>query len=80
MKTYDIIIIGAGASGIFAGARIKNKSVCILDGGDAPLRRVAISGGGKCNFTNTHADHSHYFGKNSDFTRGALARFSAQDM
>ena len=80
MKTYDIIIIGAGASGIFAATRIKNKSVCILDSGDAPLRRVAISGGGKSNFTNTHADHNHYFGTNPEFTRGALARFSSLDM
>lgn len=81
MKTYDVIIIGAGAAGIFAAGRIpKNKSVCILDAGATPLRRVAISGGGKCNFTNTHASYTHYFGKNPDFTRGALARFSGYDM
>ena len=80
MKTYDIIIIGAGASGIFAAGRIKNKSVCILDAGSRPLRRVAISGGGKCNFTNMSADYKHYFGENSNFTRSALAVWTPADM
>ena len=80
MKTYDIIIIGAGASGIFAAGRIKNKSVCILDAGATPLRRVAISGGGKCNFTNMSADYKHYFGENPNFTRSALAVWTPADM
>jgi hypothetical protein len=80
MKTYDIIIIGAGASGIFAAGHIKNKSVCILDAGSRPLRRVAISGGGKCNFTNISADYKHYFGKNPNFTRSALAVWTPTDM
>lgn len=80
MKTYDIIIIGAGASGIFAAGHIKNKSVCILDAGSRPLRRVAISGGGKCNFTNISADYKHYFGENPNFTRSALAVWTPTDM
>ena len=80
MKTYDIIIIGAGASGIFATGHIKNKSVCILDAGSRPLRRVAISGGGKCNFTNISADYKHYFGENPNFTRSALAVWTPTDM
>ena len=69
MKTYDIIIIGAGASGLFAAGRLckKCKNICIIDMGNIPARKVAISGGGKCNFTNTHADYRHYFGKNPEF-------------
>ncbi len=81
MNTYDIIIIGAGASGIFAAGRLTNahKSVCVIDMGPTPLRKVAISGGGKCNFTNLHADYKHYFGKNPSFTRSALARWTPTD-
>ena len=80
IKTYDIIIIGAGAAGIFAAGRIKNKSVCVLDAGEMPLRRVAVSGGGKCNFTNAAADHHHYFGENNNFVRSALSRWTPNDM
>ncbi len=80
VKTYDIIIMGAGAAGIFAAGRIKNKSVCILDSGEMPLRRVAVSGGGKCNFTNMAADHNHYFGENNHFARSALSRWTPADM
>lgn len=78
MKTYDIIIIGAGASGLFAAGRLckKCKNICIIDMGNTPARKVAISGGGKCNFTNTHADYRHYFGKNPEFTRSALTRMT----
>lgn len=81
MQEFDIIIIGAGASGMFAAARATraHKSVCVLDMGTTPARRVAVSGGGKCNFTNAHADASHYFGENPNFTRSALARFTPGD-
>ncbi|MBP5795120.1 MAG: aminoacetone oxidase family FAD-binding enzyme [Alphaproteobacteria bacterium] len=81
MQEFDIIIIGAGASGMFAAGRAMRakKSVCILDMGLTPARRVAVSGGGKCNFTNAHADTSHYFGENPNFTRSALTRFTPAD-
>ena len=54
MKQYDVIIIGAGASGLFAGATaIQNgHTVAIIDMGATPARKVAVSGGGRCNFTN----------------------------
>lgn len=81
MKTFDIIIIGAGAAGLFVAERAtnKNKSTLVIDMGSTPARKVAISGGGKCNFTNLRADHKHYFGNNPDFTRGALARWTPTD-
>lgn len=81
MKTYDTIIIGAGAGGLMATAQLckRKKSVLILDMGDAPARKVAISGGGNCNFTNMAADFSHYFGQNPQFVRSALAQFSPND-
>ena len=81
MKTYDVIILGAGASGLMAAVALKSrkKSVLIIDMGNAPARKVAISGGGKCNFTNTHADYTHYFGKNSRFVMSALAQYKPAD-
>lgn len=82
MKKYDVIIIGAGASGLFATACAERngKSVAVIDMGNTPARKVAVSGGGRCNFTNMAASVDRYFGKNPDFVRGALARFSPNDM
>ena len=82
MKKYDVIIIGAGASGLFAGAyaTLRGHNVAIVDMGDSPARKVAVSGGGRCNFTNMAATSERYFGKNKNFVRGALARFSPGDM
>lgn len=80
MNTFDIII-GAGASGLCAASRAiaLKKRVCVLDMGNVPARKVAVSGGGKCNFTNLHADYKHYFGQNPEFTRGPLARWTPND-
>ena len=81
MKIYDTIIIGAGAAGLMAATRLqaRKKSALIIDMGDNLARKVAISGGGNCNFTNTHADETHYFGKNPRFVKSALAQFSPHD-
>ena len=82
MKKYDVIIVGAGASGLFAAAYAEHngKRVAIIDMGNTPARKVAVSGGGRCNFTNNAASVERYFGKNPQFVRGALARFSPTDM
>lgn len=82
MKKYDVIIIGAGASGIFSAiyALARARRVAILDMGAAPLRKVMISGGTRCNFTNTAASRNRYFGENPDFVRSAIAQFTPFDM
>lgn len=81
MKTFDTIIIGAGAAGLKAAAALyaRKKSVLIIDMGNAPARKVAISGGGNCNFTNLNANYTRYFGKNPRFVMSALTQFSPQD-
>jgi predicted Rossmann fold flavoprotein len=81
MKTYDTIIIGAGASGLKAAYELylRKKSVLILDMGNTIARKVAVSGGGNCNFTNTSATHKTYFGNNPKFTISALKQFSPID-
>ncbi|MBP5364150.1 MAG: aminoacetone oxidase family FAD-binding enzyme [Alphaproteobacteria bacterium] len=82
MKIYDIIILGGGASGLFAAAyAVKHGfSVAIIDMGGKLARKVAVSGGGRCNFTNTAVAPDCYFGNNTNFVRGALARFTPNDM
>lgn len=78
MQVYDVIIIGAGAAGLMAANVLyqRKKSFLILDLGDKPARKIAVSGGGKCNFTNSAANYTRYFGTNSNFTRSALSQFS----
>jgi len=81
MKIYDVIIIGAGAAGLKAASELntRKKELLILDIGDKPARKIAISGGGKCNFTNLAADYTRYVGKNPHFVKSALAQFSPKD-
>ena len=82
MKKYDVIIIGAGASGLSAAAvaQKRGRSVAILEMGHAPARKVMVSGGGRCNITNIDANYTRYFGENPNFVRGALSRVSACDI
>ena len=82
MKIYDVIIIGAGAAGLTAArvAQERGKHVLILDMGDKPARKVAASGGGKCNITNLDVGIKRYFGENPNFVRGALSRVTPYDI
>ncbi|MCQ2562470.1 MAG: NAD(P)/FAD-dependent oxidoreductase, partial [Alphaproteobacteria bacterium] len=82
MKQYDVIIIGAGAAGLFAGITLatRNRNTLILDKGDSVARKVAISGGGNCHFTNLSATNQPYHGKNPALVCSALAQFSPTDM
>ena len=81
MKIYDAIIIGCGAAGLMAATQLhlRKKSVLIIDMGDKPARKIAVSGGGNCNFTNMNADETHYFGKNPRFVKSAMTQFSPHD-
>ena len=82
MTNYDVVIIGAGASGLWAGriALGRGKRVAFLEMGKRPARKVAISGGGHCNITNADANYIRYFGKNPDFVRSALSVLAPSDV
>lgn len=82
MKQYDVIIIGAGAAGLTAAAAVtaQGRRVAVLDMGDAPARKVMVSGGGRCNLTNMDAGVHRYFGTNPNFIRGTLSRVTPQDI
>lgn len=81
MQKYDVIIIGGGAAGLSAAAAIDSDNrVAVIDMGHAPARKVMVSGGGACNFTNTAASRDRYFGENPDFVRGAISRVTPHDI
>jgi predicted Rossmann fold flavoprotein len=79
--TYDAIVLGAGAAGLMcamtAGAR--GKRVLLVDHADAPGKKILISGGGRCNFTNVHTSADRYLSANPHFAKSALGRYKPQD-
>lgn len=81
-QKLDVIILGAGASGLFCAAEAlkRGKKIAVLEHNASPLRKVAISGGGKCNFTNLAADPSHYLSENPHFAISALTQFPPQQL
>jgi len=66
VKHYDVIILGAGASGLMCAAQLREKSalkIAIIDGNMKPALKLKASGGGKCNLTNVEVDASHFLGE-----------------
>lgn len=80
MKT-EIAVIGGGASGLMAAITAKKlgKEVIILERKDRILKKVLITGNGRCNITNVNANISNYFGKNISSVENILNRFTPQD-
>lgn len=84
-STYDAIVIGAGAAGLFCAgvAGQLGVKVLLVDHGEKVAEKIRISGGGRCNFTNRDLDprapHKHFLGENPNFCRSALARYTPQD-
>jgi predicted Rossmann fold flavoprotein len=81
MKNCDVLILGAGASGLMCAseAAARGRKVQALDHAERPGQKILASGGGRCNFTNLNATPSHYTTSNPDFVRSALSRFTPQD-
>ncbi|NQD37160.1 NAD(P)/FAD-dependent oxidoreductase [Permianibacter sp. IMCC34836] len=78
---FDVIIIGAGAAGMFAAftAGQRGRRVLLIDHSSKIGEKIRISGGGRCNFTNLHASPAQYLSQNPHFCRSALARYTPQD-
>jgi predicted Rossmann fold flavoprotein len=74
----DVIVIGAGASGLMCAATCgsRGRAVLVLDHAARVGEKIRISGGGRCNFTNRDVTAGHYQSANAHFCRSALARFT----
>ncbi|CAM3599800.1 NAD(P)/FAD-dependent oxidoreductase [Polynucleobacter brandtiae] len=80
-KTWDAIVIGGGAAGLFCAgvASQLGKRVLVLDHADVLGEKIRISGGGRCNFTNIHSNPSHFLSLNPHFVKSALARYPSSE-
>lgn len=78
---FDVIIIGAGAAGLMAAisASERNKKVLVLDHAKRPGKKILISGGGRCNFTNYYIEPSKYISSNPHFCKSALNQYTQWD-
>ena len=78
---FDAIILGAGAAGMMcaATAGARGRRVLLVDHADAPGKKILISGGGRCNFTNINTAADRFLSTNPHFAKSALGRYSPQD-
>ena len=81
LKTYDVIIVGAGAAGLMCAieAQKRKRSVLILDKANKAGKKILISGGGRCNFTNLYIEPESYLSNNPHFCKSALSRYTQWD-
>jgi len=82
VRRYDVIVLGAGAAGMMCAfeAGRRGRRVLLLDHGERVGRKILISGGGRCNFTNIHTRAENFLSANLHFAKSALARFTPADM
>ncbi|UNK61492.1 NAD(P)/FAD-dependent oxidoreductase [Buttiauxella ferragutiae] len=81
MGKFDAVIIGAGAAGMFCAAMAgqSGSRVLLIDNGKKPGRKILMSGGGRCNFTNLYIEPAAYLSQNPHFCKSALARYTQWD-
>ncbi len=78
---YDAIILGAGGAGLMCAltAGQRGRRVLVIDHADEPGKKILISGGGRCNFTNVNTVPGRYLSANPHFAKSALSRYAPQD-
>ena len=81
MKTPDLIVIGAGAAGLMCAmtAAGRGRSVLVLERSNKPGKKILMSGGGRCNFTNLHVTPERFLSANPHFCKSALSRYTQWD-
>jgi predicted Rossmann fold flavoprotein len=81
MPEWDVIIIGGGAAGLFCAieAGKRGRRVLVLEHADRVGKKIAISGGGRCNFTNIYTNPANFTSSNQHFCKSALARYTPAD-
>lgn len=80
-EKFDVVIIGAGAAGLMCAAEAgkRGRSVLVVDHGKKPGRKILISGGGRCNFTNYDVAANNYVCRNPHFVKSALSQYTQWD-
>ena len=80
-KQTDVVIIGAGAAGLFCASRAadKGRSVVVIDHANKAGKKILMSGGGRCNFTNYYIEPERYLSRNPHFCKSALSRYTQWD-
>lgn len=81
MKSWDVIVLGAGAAGLMCAAEAakRGRRVLLLDHAKRIGGKILMSGGGRCNFTNYHIEPKAYLCQNPHFVKSALARYTQWD-
>src|SRR5476649_1522796 len=81
MQRTDVIIIGAGAAGLMCAieAGKRGRKVAVLDHANKAGKKILMSGGGRCNFTNYHINPDNYISHNRHFCKSALSRYTQWD-
>jgi predicted Rossmann fold flavoprotein len=82
VQKVDVVVLGAGAAGMMCAieAGKRGRSVCLLDHAERVGKKILISGGGRCNFTNLHCRAENFLSENPHFAKSALARFTVADI
>ena len=78
MLKTDVVIIGAGASGLMCAieAGKRGRKVLVIEHANKPGKKILMSGGGRCNFTNYSIEAENFISNNSHFCKSALSRFT----
>jgi len=81
MQSFDVVILGAGAAGLMCAieAGKRGKRVAVLESAERAGKKILISGGGRCNFTNLHCTPENFLSSNPHFCKSALARYGPAD-
>lgn len=80
-QTFDVIVLGAGAAGLMLAAHAgrRGRSVLVLEKANKVGKKILMSGGGKCNFTNLYVEPDNYISHNPHFVKSALSRYTQWD-
>ena len=80
-RRFDAIVLGAGAAGLLCAAEAgkRGRRVAVLERSERAGKKILISGGGRCNFTNIHCNSENFISANPHFAKSALARFTPAD-
>src|SRR5664279_836501 len=80
LRQFDVIVLGAGAAGLMCAAVAgeRGRRVALLEHNGQPGRKILISGGGRCNFTNLHCEPNNFLSENPHFAKSALALYEPQ--